>query len=109
MLLVWQVEAKGPVLSMNGSWELKVWDPDFTDRVRLDPSWYRTGDAELRITRPRVSDSGNYSCIVRADGPAEYCARVTLDVNSAGSCRCPRLPVAWIAALLLLPWNGLPL
>ncbi|XP_069776026.1 coxsackievirus and adenovirus receptor homolog isoform X2 [Narcine bancroftii] len=80
ILLIWQIENKSPVVKANST-EKKIWD-QFHGRVRLIPEWYQIGNGTLWISNSKISDSGNYTCAVRGDGLAEFCASVELLVKS---------------------------
>ncbi|XP_060710794.1 myelin-oligodendrocyte glycoprotein-like isoform X2 [Hemiscyllium ocellatum] len=58
-------------------------DNSFKGRTALPPYWYQTGSATLQLQGLRSTDSGNYTCYVRAEQRSTICASLRLTVNSA--------------------------
>ncbi|XP_067879632.1 CD276 antigen-like [Heterodontus francisci] len=102
LLISWQMELGNELLMVyaeNSSWVLQ--NKKFESRTTISRSWTQTGNATLQIMKVQSTDSGNYTCYVRAEGRAACCAHLQLTVSSGGTFKHCGHPSAWITFLLL--------
>ncbi|XP_043539611.1 myelin-oligodendrocyte glycoprotein-like [Chiloscyllium plagiosum] len=72
-------------------------DDSFKGRTALPPNWDQTGNVTLQLRELRSTDSGNYTCYVRAEQRSTVCALLQLTVNSGAYAHLS----TWITVLLL--------
>ncbi|XP_020392472.1 CD276 antigen-like [Rhincodon typus] len=86
LLVSWQKKDQNATLVVHakrqGGEAQEQQDSSFINRTALSPAWNETGNVTLQLRAVRTSDSGNYTCFIRAGQRPRICASLQLIVNS---------------------------
>ncbi|XP_048380300.1 CD276 antigen-like [Stegostoma tigrinum] len=104
LLVSWQKEDQNATLVVHaekqGGEAQGHQDDSFKTRTALSLAWNETGNVTLQLRAVTTSDSGNYTCFIRAGQLPRNCASLQLIVNSGTFLICAHLST-WMTILFL--------